>query len=124
LLDGRMDEITVYDHVLSEGEILDIFNAGSAGKCTDQADLDGDGVLEDACPASDLSDTVVIDGCDSGVANPVFPSGCTMNDLMTDCAEAATNHQQVDRCIAKLTDKMEQIGIITSGQKAAMQHCP
>jgi hypothetical protein len=124
-LDGRMDEVTVYDRILSEGAILDIFNAGSEGKCTPPPDTDGDGVPDDqdACPASDLSTTVVIGGCDSAVTNTVFPSGCTMNDLMTDCADGATNHQQVDRCIAKLTDKMEQIGIITSGQKAAIQHC-
>ena len=50
------------------------------------ADSDGDGIPddEDNCPNSDLSDTVVIDGCDSGVANTLLSDGCTIADLIAD----------------------------------------
>src|SRR5262249_19800254 len=45
---------------------------------------DGDGVpnAQDACPHSDLSPTVSIDGCNSGVSNSVFASGCTISDFV------------------------------------------
>ena len=64
----------------------------------DQADFDGDG-LGDACdpdddndgvpddqdavPNSNTSATVVIDGCDSGVANQSLGNGATIADLVT-----------------------------------------
>ena len=32
---------------------------------------------EDRCPESNLSETIVIDGCDSGVENTFFGDGCT-----------------------------------------------
>ena len=54
-------------------------------------DTDGDGIPddEDDCPFSDLSETVVIDGCDSGVQNVLFDDGCTISDLISQCAEDA-----------------------------------
>jgi len=57
--DGVIDDIRIYNHALSEEEIYALF----------VGDRDGDGVPddEDECPDSDLSETVVIDGCDSGV---------------------------------------------------------
>ena len=53
------------------------------------ADTDGDGIpdADDECPNSDLSATVVIDGCNSGVPNTLFSSGCTVSDLIAECAE-------------------------------------
>ncbi len=49
---------------------------------------------EDDCPDSDLSDTVVIDGCDSGVTNTLSEDGCTITDLVAECAEDASTHDQ------------------------------
>jgi hypothetical protein len=45
-------------------------------------DSDGDEICDDvdACPDSDMSPTVVIYGCDSGVANEEYDSGCTLAD--------------------------------------------
>lgn len=57
-------------------------------------DSDGDGIPddEDACSDSDLSATVVIDSCDSGVENQLFDDGCTISDLIEECADDVSNH--------------------------------
>jgi hypothetical protein len=60
-----------------------------------QADSDGDGV-GDACDAFPdsigVGGNVVIDGCDSGVPNIVFPDGSTISDLIHEIAAGAKNH--------------------------------
>jgi hypothetical protein len=89
-------------------------------------DHDGDGIAdnEDECPDSDLSATVVIDGCDSGVPNTVFPSGCTIPDLMaTTCAAGPSNHGQFVSCVSHLTNHLKKAGTITGQQKGAIQSC-
>ena len=70
------------------------------------ADLDGDGVPndEDLCEWSDLTATVVIDGCDSGVTNQVFSDGCSFLDLIAACAANAKNHGKFVSCVSKLTN--------------------
>ncbi len=54
---GLIDEVQILDSVLTDQEVLDIFNAGNVGVCKDDTDSDGDGVLD------------VADNC-PGVANP------------------------------------------------------
>jgi hypothetical protein len=88
-------------------------------------DSDGDGIPnnEDECPDSDRSATVVLDGCDSKVTNTVFPSGCTLADLLADCDDEARKHRKFVHCVARLTHTMKRIGIITGQQKDAIRHC-
>lgn len=89
-------------------------------------DHDGDGIAdnEDECPDSALSTTVVIDGCDSGVPNPVFPSGCTIPDLVaTRCAAGPSNHGQFVSCVSQLTNHLKKAGAITGQQKGAIRRC-
>jgi len=88
-------------------------------------DSDGDGVpdAEDGCPDSDLSPTVAIAGCNSGVSNIVSPSGCTISDLAAECTEDAGNHGGFVSCIAHLTNDLRNAGIITGRQKGAIQRC-
>jgi hypothetical protein len=89
------------------------------------SDSDGDGVPdeEDCQPASDLSATVVIGGCDSGVANVLFENGCTISDRIAECVAGAKNHGQFVRCVAQLTNGLEQEGIISGQGKGAIQSC-
>ena len=49
-------------------------------------DIDSDGVTDevDACQESDLTPTVVVEGCDSGVDNVLFDDGCSLADLVYD----------------------------------------
>ena len=88
-------------------------------------DLDGDGVPdeEDDCPNSDLSPTIVIDGCDTEVVNQLFEDGCTMADLIGQCADAASNNAVFVCCVAHLTNDWKQDGVISGAGKGAIQSC-
>lgn len=88
-------------------------------------DSDDDGVSddEDRCLDSDLSTTVVIDSCDSGVPNTLFTSGCTISDSIADCAEDARNHGRFVSCVSDLTNNLKKAGTITGQQKGTIQSC-
>ena len=88
-------------------------------------DADGDGILDsdDSCPQSNLSATVIIGGCDSGVANTLLPGGCTIADQIADCAQGAANHGAFVSCVAHLTNQLKAQGIITEKQKGKIQSC-
>ena len=88
-------------------------------------DADGDGVCgdEDNCDNSDLSPTVVIDGCDSGVVNILFDDGCTISDLIAECAVGAKNHGQFVSCVAHLVIDLRKAGAISNQAAAAIIVC-
>jgi hypothetical protein len=88
-------------------------------------DTDNDGVPDDKdeCPNSDLGHTVVIDGCNSGVSNTLFPTGCTIADRIAECAEDARNHGQFVSCVSHLTNDLKNAGTITGQQKDAIESC-
>ncbi len=86
---------------------------------------DGDGVPDgiDQCIGSSRSATVVIDGCDSGVPNTTFATGCRITDQINDCTVGARNHGAFVSCVAHLTDGLKSNGTITGSQKGAIQSC-
>ena len=88
-------------------------------------DGDGDGVPDDidACPNSDLSPNVVIDGCDSGVTNHLLIDGCTISDLIDQCAQDAAHHGGFVSCVANLTNELIESGIIHGSEKGRIQSC-
>jgi hypothetical protein len=88
-------------------------------------DSDGDGFTDfcDECPDSDLSPTVVINGCDSGVPNQLFDSGCTMIDVIMQCEEGAGNHGGFVSCVAHLLNEWKWAGIISGDDKELIQSC-
>ena len=96
---------------------------GVGDACSD--DLDGDGVPNDvdSCPTSDLSPTVVIEGCDSGVPNLQVEDGCNIGDDITDLAAIARNHGQFVSSVAQLGNDLKKRGLITGAQKGAIQSC-
>ena len=105
---------------------FDIFVA----KFSAVVDTDGDGVIDaaDACPTSELSATVVIAGCDSGVENTLlveeeFGNGCTIADLILDIAADASTHGQFVRGVAHLTNDLKKAGILSGSEKGAIQSC-
>ncbi len=88
-------------------------------------DSDGDGIPDDldACPHSDLSPSVVIDGCDSGVDNALFPDGCTISDLIDECAQDAGDHGQFVSCVTFLTNELASNGLLSNPEKGPVQSC-
>ncbi len=87
------------------------------------ADLDGVPDNVDCEPNSNFAPTVVIDGCDSGVPNTFFTTGCTISDLVQHCAADAKNHGGFVSCVAHLTNDLKSAGIINGNQKGAIQSC-
>ncbi|MFN2510641.1 MAG: PA domain-containing protein [Pyrinomonadaceae bacterium] len=89
------------------------------------ADSDLDGVADgtDCEPRSNLSATVVIDGCNSGVTNTLFLSGCTISDLIAHIAADSRNHGKFVSGVARLTNALVNQGLITSAQQDAIMSC-
>src|SRR5436305_3172836 len=86
---------------------------------------DGDGVRDgvDQCIGSSRDATVIIDGCNSGVPNTTFPTGCRISDQINDCAVGAGNHGAFVSCVADLTNTLKANGVISGSQKGAIQSC-
>jgi hypothetical protein len=88
------------------------------------ADEDNDGVNDDAdqCHGTDLTAaTVVIGGRDSGVPNPLFSTGCTIKDLVNQCAAANPKDSRFRNCVNDLTKQLRSDGIITQEQREAIR---
>jgi hypothetical protein len=88
-------------------------------------DGDGDGLTDecDDCPDSDLGATIVIDDCDTGVANHWFSEGCSMSDLIAECRASAANHGAFVSCVAHLASSWRNAGLITGQQRGAIVSC-
>lgn len=95
---------------------------GDIGWFTD-ADFDSVPDDQDECPGSDIGLTVVIDGCNSGVPNPIFENGCTITDLVMECAVGAGNHGAFVSCVSHTLNDLKKQGIISGSQKGAIQSC-
>jgi len=52
---GHVDEVSIYEHSLSECQLRRIYLAGTAGKCKGDSDLDGVLDLDDNCPIASNS---------------------------------------------------------------------
>jgi len=89
------------------------------------ADADLDGVADGVdCEAnSDMTSTVSVGGCDSGVPNTLFSTGCTISDLIRHIAAGSSNHGNFVSGVALLTNDLRAQGLITAAQKAAIQRC-
>lgn len=91
----------------------------------DVDDSDGDGIPDDVddCPFSELSPTVVIDGCDSGVENVLLDNGCTISDLVQECADTAKNHGKFVRCVKELTRTLKAEDVISKEEAKRISRC-
>lgn len=68
-------------------------------------------------------ETVVIDGCDTGVANTVLEDGGTIFDLVMTCAVGAGTHGEFESCVADLKNMLQKSQVISANQKGAIQSC-
>jgi hypothetical protein len=112
--------------VMAVSMLLGLASFGAGGSMAQEvADTDLDGLPDDvdACPTSILGTTVVLAECDSGVPNTLFPTGCTLSDLIGQCAAKAQNHGKFVSCVTKLTTNLKRSKAITGKQKGAIQNC-
>lgn len=65
--------------------------------------------------------------CTSNTPNATLPNGAALNDQARvwyrDCSIGAKNHGQFVSCVAKVTNAAVSSGLITGGQKGAVQSC-
>ena len=66
---------------------------------------------------------LVIDGCDSGVANVRLRAGCSVNDLISRCAENAGSHRHFVRCVAEIAKRLQRHGLIGGKDAARIVRC-
>lgn len=86
-------------------------------------DADGDGFADDEdCNANSIvTPTIVLGGIDTGVANVVFPGGCTSADQIAAIKAGAGNHGAYVSGVAALTNTWKDASLITGRQKGAVQ---
>lgn len=89
------------------------------------ADSDGDGFADDvdACDISNLTATVVIDGCDSRADNDLLANGCTISDGIAACAASAITHEDFTGCVAHLTNDLKNQGSLSNKEGGDIRKC-
>ena len=75
----------------------------------------------DACPGSDVRETVIIGNNDSTVANVDTGDGCTINDLIDENGEYA-NHGKFVKHVRQVTDALVADGIISEQEKGRIMN--
>ena len=101
------------------------FDGDAIGDACDN-DIDGDGCLneDDAYAFSDTSETLVINGCESGVENQnTSTCGVMMADAIAEAYADSKNHGQFVSTVAKLANEWRKEGLISNKDKAAIQTC-
>ncbi|WP_298177015.1 plastocyanin/azurin family copper-binding protein [Saccharomonospora sp.] len=73
----------------------------------------------DACPGSDIRDTMVVNGHDSTVANVDTGNGCTINDLIAAHAEYR-DHGAFLNHVTKVADDLLADNVISASEKRRM----
>jgi beta-glucanase (GH16 family) len=96
---------------------------GAGNVCDPDADDDGVSNEADACVLSDLTPTVVIDGCDSATPNLLGADGCTFADDIAEAAADARNHGGLVRSVTRLMDAAKKARLISGAQKGAVVSC-
>ncbi len=119
--DGMGDACDVDD----DNDGLSDVDEAIAGTDPLDPDSDNDGVFDgaDAFPLSiGVDGTVVVAGCDSGVANYLFANGATFNDLIA-ATVASANHGEYVEAVSKLAKTWKKAHLISGRDKGAITSC-
>ena len=69
-----------------------------------------------------IRDTIVIDGCDTGVEDFEY-DGRLVSEILDELAAAAKSHGQYKSKVAKLLRELRRAGVITTEEAESIQHC-
>ena len=72
------------------------------------------------CPETDTRPTIVLRGCDTGVANAAL-GDCTLADHLRACESGPV--EDFPRCVAKTTERWIETGVIQGRDKGLIQAC-
>jgi hypothetical protein len=106
---------------LASVTITVVVGAGGA-VCTD---TDGDGVVDDVdhCVPSVLGGFVDAGSGPTSIENDdVDANGCSIQDLVNECAAGAKNHGAYVSCIAQLANDLRKAGTITNKQSTELKN--
>ena len=67
--------------------------------------------------------TVIIDGCDSEVANSVDAEGCSISDKVYSCEAASMSHGKFRACVSQVGDDLQLEGVLTGLEKDRILSC-
>jgi hypothetical protein len=110
---------------LSNGSGVEVRLNGQLLAVVGEADRDGDGIGDqaDPCPDSDLDSTIVIEECETSVANTFFDDGCSISDLIATCADVAKNHGLFVRCVAAVMRDLKRSGALSGRERREVLRC-
>jgi hypothetical protein len=98
---------------------------GVCGCGVPDTDTDGDSIpdCDDNCPESKLEPTVIIADCDSGVHNTLFDDGCTMTDLIYQCADNTNDEAAFLDCVNNNAKSWKNSRLINAKEKGNIVSC-
>lgn len=131
VIDGKIVSFVSQPQINNRRDIAFVatFTDGSRSVLMSSPDSDGDGITDgdDECVTSDLGPTVMTDSCDTGVENDLFANGCSLSDIIDEvvsrCSADARNHGSFVSCVSQETNELKQDGILSGGDKGAVQAC-
>ena len=122
----RVEDVTLHAGVQTMRLAIDAgeFNVNKIS-VVEPPDADADGVPDgvDTCVLSDVTPTVVIDGCDSATPNLLGADGCTFSDDIAEAAAGAVNHGRFVSSVTRLMNAAKGAGLISGAQKGAVVSC-
>jgi hypothetical protein len=89
-------------------------------------DSDYDGIPdeeEEVCAESNFEYSISIDGCETEVENHLFDNGCTMSDLIAECAANEKNHGRFVFCVTRRTLKWKKDNLLSLKNMGSIIRC-
>ena len=128
--DGTGDNADAFPHDPTETTDSDGDNVGDNGDVfpndpSEWADSDADGTGDnaDAYDNSNTGAALVVDTCNTGVANWEVGNGMWANDVIAAAKASAANHGAFVKAMTKIADGWKKAGLITGRQQGAILSC-
>jgi hypothetical protein len=89
-------------------------------------DSDYDGIPDEEeadCAESNFEKFVTIDGCETVVENHLFGNGCTISDLIAQCAKDEKNHGRFVFCVTRRTLEWKKDNLLTFRNMGSIIRC-